>query len=36
MSAGTCSATTDLAAAVLATDVTFIAVGTPFDGKRSI
>lgn len=27
------SATSDLAAAVLATDVTFIAVGTPFDGK---
>lgn len=26
-------ATSDLAAAVLATDVTFIAVGTPFDGK---
>ena len=27
-------ATTDLRAAVLATDVTFIAVGTPFDGKQ--
>ncbi|MCK6430851.1 MAG: UDP-glucose/GDP-mannose dehydrogenase family protein [Burkholderiaceae bacterium] len=27
-------ATTDLAAAVRATDITFIAVGTPFDGKR--
>lgn len=27
-------ATTDLRAAVLATDITFIAVGTPFDGTR--
>lgn len=30
----TLSATTDLKAAVLATDATFIAVGTPFDGKE--
>ena len=29
----TLRATSDLEAAVLATDVTFIAVGTPFDGK---
>ncbi len=30
----TLSATTDLKAAVLATDVTFIAVGTPFNGRE--
>ena len=31
---GRLRATTDLRAAVLATDITFVAVGTPFDGAR--
>ena len=31
---GQLRATTDLRAAVLATDITFVAVGTPFDGAR--